>query len=76
VDVGVEVQDIGAEGSVCTDERLKFREAQRVQSMANDKVYFELGLCEYGFRTLEGITALRRIGTSGFIPGWPDCLLL
>jgi hypothetical protein len=52
VDVGVEDQDMGAEGSVCTGERLKFGEAQRAQSMANDEVYFGLELCECRFQTL------------------------
>ena len=74
--VGVEVQDMGAEGSVCTGERLKFGEVQRLQSMANDKVYLGLELCEYRFQTLERITALRTIRTLDFIPGCLRCLLL
>jgi hypothetical protein len=56
VDVGVEVQDMGAEGSVCMGERLKFGEAQRVQSMANDKVYFGLKPCECRFQTLVSLS--------------------
>jgi hypothetical protein len=69
VDVGVEVQDMGAEGSFCKGERLKFKEAQRVQSMANDKVYFGLELCGCRFRVLRGIAAPRTMWLLGSIPG-------
>jgi hypothetical protein len=67
---------MGAKGSVCKGERLKFKEAQRVQSMANDKVYVGLGLCECWFRALGGIAAPRTRWLLGYIPGRLDSLRL